>query len=348
MSETGSENAVKLEHRPKDTRFRQQRIKAWRPILTARGVFPIFLGIGALFLPLGVVFLVVSSKVSETVIEYTHCERIDGSARTFCSEEVRTPAFYLNYESCPCQINFTLDTPMSGTVYLYYGLSNFFQNHRRYVLSKDDKQLHGEIGTLSADCNPYRLNPDGKKYAPCGAIAMSLFNDTFTLKYRGSDSDSLSASEEVPMTKEGIAWPSDVEKKYGIPPASSWDDTVKPDSWKLNATERSKDAYKGDEELIVWMRTAALPTFRKLYRKLIPQGRFTDGLPAGNYSIDVGYAYPVTQFGGTKRIIISTSSWLGARNPSLGIAYIVVGCVCLVLGIFFLVLHFRLPRSVRD
>ncbi|KAG5450944.1 Cell cycle control protein 50A [Clonorchis sinensis] len=55
--------------------------------------------------------------------------------------------------------------------------------------------------------------------------------------------------------------------------------------------------------------------------------------------------YPVTQFGGTKRFILSTESWLGGRNPTLGIAYIVVGSICLVLGILFLILHYRLPRS---
>ena len=31
---------------------------------------------------------------------------------------------------------------------MYYGLSNFYQNHRRYVKSRDDSQLNGHLGSL--------------------------------------------------------------------------------------------------------------------------------------------------------------------------------------------------------
>lgn len=31
---------------------------------------------------------------------------------------------------------------------MYYGLSNFYQNHRRYVKSRDDSQLNGDHGAL--------------------------------------------------------------------------------------------------------------------------------------------------------------------------------------------------------
>lgn len=31
---------------------------------------------------------------------------------------------------------------------MYYGLSNFYQNHRRYVKSRDDSQLNGDPTAL--------------------------------------------------------------------------------------------------------------------------------------------------------------------------------------------------------
>ena len=66
---------------------------------------------------------------------------------------------------------------------MYYGLTNYYQNHRRYVKSRDDEQLIGsktDPNALSSDCKPYRSpdaeNATGDGYAPCGAIANSLFN----------------------------------------------------------------------------------------------------------------------------------------------------------------------------
>lgn len=62
-------------------------------------------------------------------------------------------------------------------MYLYYGLDNFYQNHRRYVKSRDDKQLLGKDDTtVSNDCAPFARDSEKKVFAPCGAIANSMFN----------------------------------------------------------------------------------------------------------------------------------------------------------------------------
>jgi hypothetical protein len=89
-------------------------------------------------------------------------------------------------------------------------------------------------------------------------------------------------------------------------------------------------AYE-NEDLIVWMRTAALPNFRKLYRKV---GK---GLEDGTYEFKIGYNFPVAVFEGRKRIILSTTSSIGGKNPFLGVAYIVVGCLSLVAAIVFII-----------
>lgn len=64
---------------------------------------------------------------------------------------------------------------------MYYGLSNFYQNHRRYVKSRDDNQLLGDLkNDPSTDCEPFAYvnvsDRDKKPIAPCGAIANSMFN----------------------------------------------------------------------------------------------------------------------------------------------------------------------------
>ncbi len=64
--------------------------------------------------------------------------------------------------------------PFQGEVFFYYGLSNFYQNHRRYVKSRNDWQLLGHLDN-TADCTPYETRDD-KVIVPCGAIANSMFN----------------------------------------------------------------------------------------------------------------------------------------------------------------------------
>lgn len=64
---------------------------------------------------------------------------------------------------------------------MYYGLSNFYQNHRRYVKSRDDNQLLGRLDAdPSSDCAPFAYGNDStgveRPIAPCGAIANSMFN----------------------------------------------------------------------------------------------------------------------------------------------------------------------------
>lgn len=58
--------------------------------------------------------------------------------------------------------------------------------------------------------------------------------------------------------------------------------------------------------------------------------------------------YPVVSFDGTKRMILSTTSVLGGKNPFLGIAYIVVGAICITLGLALLFIHMRCSRRWVD
>ena len=54
--------------------------------------------------------------------------------------------------------------------------------------------------------------------------------------------------------------------------------------------------------------------------------------------------FPVKKYSGTKSIVISTATVMGGRNPFLGIAYVVVGGLCVVLGFLFTARHLIKPR----
>jgi hypothetical protein len=48
-----------------DTKFKQQKLPAWQPIMTASSVLPAFIAVGVIFIPLGVALLVTSNGVSK-------------------------------------------------------------------------------------------------------------------------------------------------------------------------------------------------------------------------------------------------------------------------------------------
>ena len=51
---------------------------------------------------------------------------------------------------------------------------------------------------------------------------------------------------------------------------------------------------------------------------------------------------------GTKSVVFSTVSWIGGRNPFLGIAYIVVAGICILLGLALTLRHMIKPRKLGD
>ena len=54
--------------------------------------------------------------------------------------------------------------------------------------------------------------------------------------------------------------------------------------------------------------------------------------------------FPVTEYGGTKTLVLSTRTVIGGQNNFLGIAYIVVAGLCILLGAIFTARHLIKPR----
>ena len=64
--------------------------------------------------------------------------------------------------------------------------------------------------------------------------------------------------------------------------------------------------------------------------------------------IQVCCRYNSYRYGGEKRLVISTATWLGGHNTFMGIAYLVAGASSLLFALAFLLLQSAFPRPLGD
>mmetsp|Transcript_11033 Transcript_11033/g.19952 ORF Transcript_11033/g.19952 Transcript_11033/m.19952 type:complete len:370 (+) Transcript_11033:1541-2650(+) len=295
-------------------KFRQQELWAITPILSPRFVISMYFVMSVIFLVLGGVMVAENGNL-------------------YVSNEIR----YDNLDACDvgdvftstriCTVSFTIDETVASPSYLYYGMTNYYQNFREYAQSRSSQQLMGEWPLSKAEldtCDPLLFNSSTGEPIPCGLTAWSVFNDTFTL----CTSADCSIDSLINTTTTGIAWDSDVNDKFLPGPTAAeggpWTD--------------ADNALITSEPFMVWMRLSAFPEFIKLAQII------QEPLEPGTYYIQITNNYPVSSYDGSKYLQLTTVSWFGGKNDFLAISYLVTGGICLVLAIAFLVRHLIKPR----
>jgi len=362
-------------NRPDDSDFKQQRLRAWQPILTPGWVIFTFATVGVLFLAIGIAVLMASNDVVE--LESDAYQSVKPDSPHTCIQGAGSTS-----TSCLVDVTVKVTADMTQPIYMYYQLKNFYQNHRRYVKSRSDPQLRND-GTydVTGYCEPLATrscnNSAGSGTCavyPCGLIAWSVFNDTFY--NMESDTSSMTVTRDgrlqnISWTSQNIAWDSDVEKKFkvtsdvtpvgkiGNVPTESTAIALPYDSYKyflcadttFNTTagnladcpQDMKYADVSNEEFIVWMRTSGLPDFRKLHRIINKDLKSGDEI-----TLKINNVFPVEAFDGEKKVVFSTTTWIGGKNNFLGWAYIVVAILCLLLAIAFGVKQAVNPRDMAS
>lgn len=281
-------------------------------------MLPLFFAVGVIFAPIGGLLLWASSKVQELAIDYSRCNTTaptcqgntgfgpipsdainsyfknqtdPDQAPTWCREHTNVAGNgSLQIPTDVCRVQFYIPDRLTPPVLLYYQLTNFYQNHRRYVKSFDQDQLDGKYRDNStidgSDCDPLKLNDQGIAYYPCGLIANSQFNDTIfapvALNWPGAN-----GNYNYTMSTDNIAWDSDKELYQNIDTDTyPYGSVVPPPFWQArypvyNETFPYPDLHN-DQAFQVWMRTAGLPTFSKL-----SQRNDTVAMEPGRYEVRI-------------------------------------------------------------
>ncbi|KAG4947949.1 hypothetical protein JHK86_041188 [Glycine max] len=143
--------------KPIYSKFSQQELPAWKPILTPGWVEE------AVF------------RYDETCLPPSHAQ----NAVAYIQSDTTNKT---------CITKWTVEHKMEAPIYIYYQLDNYYQNHRRYVKSRNDKQLWNKAAEGETNnCFPEDKTKDNQPIVPCGLIAWSMFNDTY--KFSTSNKD---------------------------------------------------------------------------------------------------------------------------------------------------------------
>uniref|UniRef100_A0A7S2WPH8 Cell cycle control protein 50A n=1 Tax=Eucampia antarctica TaxID=49252 RepID=A0A7S2WPH8_9STRA len=356
---------IKLVNKPNDTAINQQRMKSWNPILDPVWVICTYIILGIIFIPVGLKINSIADGVSELSQKYDSHD--DTTLDCHIGDNTNT--------NKTCTVSFVTKDDMEPPILVYYEIKNFYQNHRKYITSRDDKQLFGYVGDRTKQskdlCSP--LDQLGNiSISPCGLIANTLFNDVIKL-VGGKDNK----GQDLILVEKGIAWQSDIDYKFKQPDTfrrescDCADCPCDPPKWSCTNSTPFKDDYgkcwkyfypnkahtqylyetypmvvnpiEGvmNEHFIVWMNAAAVTPFRKLY------GYIEEPVAKGEtLAFQIQANWEVKSFKGSKTLIVSTTEIFGGKNKALGQVFIVCGGFLLSLGFLFGVKHFVWPRKV--
>lgn len=330
MKDQPTTETVRFTDQPQQTyrfsyAFKQQLMKSWRPKPTLKCAITVYVIIGLIFFALGIALLVKSNDIFEYQQQYDN----------LCAANNQ------NSTGNVCTLNFTLTQKVAGPVYFFYRITNFYQNHRRYVASIDVNQL--SAGTYNGDttysnCAPVLTNGDlwtTQRFAidgtplntsaqafPCGLVARSVFNDTFVLNYVSGNS-----TTNFPLSSNGIAWPDDVNYRY-----KNANGTYKSFQW-IDVT---------DQRFMTWMKMSPFMDFRKTW------GIINQDMPAGTYTLQVNARWDSSVFGGNKFFILSQTNSFGGTNYFLAYSYLGIGGLAILLAILFIIRKMTRPKGMLD
>ncbi|XP_073948300.1 cell cycle control protein 50A-like isoform X1 [Choristoneura fumiferana] len=294
-------------------------MESQKPTLGRRvlNILPFILIAGLVLVPVGIGFLCAvntTDTVKEELEYFQNCR--DEDYNYPCNN---IPA---DQSKCSCTVQFNLTQDITGDITVYYELVTFDQTDSSYANSRDNDQLSGHPSAVpSTNCGDFRYDQD-KPIFPCGKIADTMFNDSFTKLSLQSDPEK---PLTINITYDGLLTEDTIT--YHNPPADVWANFTKPRSWLVktgNVWEIGPKSIGVENPAFrAWMNT-------NLKRK--PVWKVADNiLPTGPYKLFIDIFYPAQAYNGSRKFIIE------GVYPISRLSYVIIGSLALIVGIIALV-----------
>ncbi|CAL8100315.1 unnamed protein product [Orchesella dallaii] len=338
------------------TKFSQQKLDGWEPVVNPKTIWKQLSVLGVLVTIAGVCMLIPDIfYANEITIPYSlasECKVVRQDINQLILRGSSCKEKCTHVSDRTCSVEFTVPFDMHTPVFIYYQITNFYQNHRIYTKSKEDPELFGRIydsrdePIIPYGCSPAELQDrTGKVYYPCGAVAGSMFSDVFTLENRTGAS--------IPIDESRISFWDFKNLKYAHPPdfdPLNYDkykngkfiqDFTWPKQW---SEERWKEWFESggvkSSSFVNWMQPYHSSSVRKLYGSIrghIAGCQQKGVLCRGSYRLEVKYRFEVDSINGEKSMILATTSFFGTRNLTRGIATVSFGLIALICSVIFFV-----------
>ena len=168
-----------------------------------------------------------------------------------------------NDPALTCQVSLSIMQSMSPPIYVFYELNGYYQNNRRYVISRSDGQLMNQNNPDTSLCSPQLNYADNSSLPinPCGLTAWSFFNDSYTASVISSGSPQPTVPLPVAISSTGFAPYSDQKYMFADYNASNFNPIIN----QYRGGDNITGSVKQDDRFIIWIKLAPLPKFRKLW-----------------------------------------------------------------------------------
>lgn len=248
------------------------------------------------------------------------------------------------------KFNITIEEKISKPVYVYYHLTEFWQNHFLYVRSLSGEQLYGDDLTSVGDCKGTKFGGkldtheiSGKIIVPCGLQGWSHFNDEIIVDVK----DSIGATKCINcLTYENIALKIDHDRfelfNATIPENSNeFTHTVNSVVWNDEHIRGNTTIPNlQDESLMVWMRYAPTSNFKKIHSIIqydLEKGDVVELSITSKFNTEV--------YSGKKSLIFTETGSFGGKHNFLSIMFILAGVLPFCIVCITLLVHFYVAKK---